>query len=202
MSKYVELSFVEVIQPFFMNGKNMGNKIHANTIGCKMMKHAETKEIEVFYKGKVSTIGHGNVCSSDYKEVPDEVKALFGIDATVVEEFVNPKARKPEAMNMSAGYASQMYSPDDESPEAHRARVRAASANSNKAIPVGPQNDTLIQQARMEAMGIKHGQVSVPSMPTEGQTGVPPVAIKGKPKAISHQAMKAQVAQEMKDPNA
>ena len=90
---------------------------------------------------------------------------------------------------------------DTEAAARHRELVRAASANSNRAQNAAQQNDFLIQEARNQAMGLKHPTTSKAQVQTAQQVGEL-AAVTGKPKAISHAAMKAQVAQEMKDPNA
>jgi hypothetical protein len=185
------LSFVEFHSPLFSQGVNLGTKVSIAQRQAQAVWDDEKGVIWLFFKGKASCLPVTSALSWDMITIPDEMKTLFGIVSTNKEpEIVEgpPFARK---RGRPAAEPTVEYDINDYSQEAQRARARAASANSHKAV-VTAQNDALIQQARNQAAGMKiSAQVSNPTMPTEGVTG--------KPKAISHAGMKVQIAQEMKE---
>lgn len=182
------LSFVELHNQLFMNGSNLGNKVNAAQRGAKLWQDDERGVVWVHFKDRVTAIPLASVASSDFIEIPEDIKELLGITQEVQPKGPpSVRAKKVEVIELPA------YDPNDHSAEAHRARVRAASANSNRAQPI-VQNDFLIQEARNHAAGQKSkAQVSNPTMPKEG------VSVSPKPKAISHAQLKAQVAAEAKE---
>lgn len=182
MAKH-QLSFIELHNQLFMQGSNLGTKIHAVARGATLNLDTELGIVWVQYKGKLSFIPLSNVASADMVDT-----GAFGFKTTT-DETTAPAA-------IARARKARLEQEAEEDP--HRAAVRAASANSNKPNTLEAQNDYLIQEARAQAAGMKHNkaQVSNPTLPTTGNTGA---SVAGKPKAISHAGMKAQVAAEMKE---
>jgi hypothetical protein len=180
----LELSFLNVVIPQFMHGRNLGTKISASP-QIKMHRDEVSGEVTICINGKVSGIGAANVACYDYKELSDELKALYSLE----------EGNLPLIARAALSAAPEpVYDPNDESPEAHRARVRAASALANKPTPV-VNNDFLIQESRNAAMGLKPGRTA--QVQTAQEVGNL-AGVTGKRKPISHQELKAQVKAEEK----
>lgn len=198
MSKHA-LSFIELHNQLFMQGSNLGNKINASQRQAKLLQDDERGVVWVFYKGRVTSIPLASVASADFVEIPSDIKEALGLSTPepTIETPMGPPAiargrRAKVTTEVQAAESIPEYDINDNSPEAHRARVRAASANAFKSTPIA-QNDLLIQQARMAASGSKsQAQVSNPTQPKEG------ASVAGKPKALSHAQLRAQMSAEDK----
>lgn len=205
------LSFMELHNQFFMQGSNLGNKINAAQKGAKLLLDDERQVVWIYFKQKVSFVPLASVASCDAIEIPEDIKESLGLVSPLVEETpVGPpaiaRARRGRPPKMEEVEPTQTqatpvtypdFDPNDlEAVAHHRELVRAASSHANKASFKGPQNDRLIQETRAIAMGVKlHNTAQVQTAEQVGQgTG-----LTGKPKAINHQQLKAQVAQEMKE---
>lgn len=208
MSKH-KLSFIETHGPFFMQGTSMGTKVYASgPKAAKLLLDDERNAVWIYYKGKAALVPCAAIASMDMAELPDDVAKALGAPVTnpTQEPAGGPVARArsgrkakdaeiPGGESIPAGPVEvpfPSHDPDDvEAAAAHRALVRAASANANRPAPPQMQNDSLIQQARMQAMGIKtHGTAQVMTAEQVGAT-----TLQGKPKAISHAQLQAQKAQ-------
>lgn len=84
----VKVSFVELHNPLFMVGVNLGNKISASTRHARMEFDIERKLLFIEFKGKVAVLPDSNVCSMDLVN-PEE--AGFKPEAPVAQ----PKAAAP-----------------------------------------------------------------------------------------------------------
>lgn len=204
MNRFIALTFIETHTPLLMGGVNFPNKIILKTKAAEAMLDTQMSVCWIRFKGETSIVPMSNVAhikpliSSDDEDqvfVPVPKKEL------PTEEVAGPiavrRGRKPTIRTSEQPPEDpfQAYDPNDEESAAkHREAVRAASANSNKPVQT-IQNDLLIQQARGQALGFKTAQVSDPTKPANGLTGV-----QGKPKAISHAQLKTQLAQEAKKP--
>lgn len=211
------LSFVEFHNPLFMCGASLGNKLNAAQRGARVLLDDERQVVWIQYKGKIAFVPLASIASADAITVPEDVEALLTAPKAD-DTFVPPKRgrgrptqeqlRKEEAAIirhkvLAAGGSPQVPMPthdpnDAEAAARHRALVRAASANSNRGNPTGPQNDKLIQESRSIAMGLKHQQTAQVQSAreiaeTNGLTGV-----QGKRKVMSHSEIKAQVEAEKK----
>lgn len=204
----LELGFIEMHNPMFMQGSNMGTRIKAKERGARLFLDTELSLVWVHFKGKVAFVPLANIATGDLMEQ---------LDAPLTE-LPQPAHRAPAAIARAQAYQSEYQEPSypDHDPEdleaaaAHRARVRAASMNSNRP-QASVQNDMLIQQSRMAAMGMKqhavNPQVSNPTQPAMGQTGIPTPNVqaapklRGRPKAISHAGAVAQMKAELAKPN-
>lgn len=186
MSKHA-VSFMELHNQLFMQGSNLGNKINAAQRGANLTLDTDLGVVWVQFKSKLSLIPLSNVASADITD-----PSALGFDDTKTETKTVPAAI---ARGRKAGLAPEPdpeFDPNDDA-AAHRARVRAASANAFVPNHTAAQNDLLIQQARGQAMGLKaSAQVATPTQPKEG------ASVAGKPKALSHAQLKAQVAAESK----
>lgn len=205
--KFEDLSFVEVYDAFFMQGSNLGNKINAAQKGAKITLVNDTY-VAVYFKGKASFIPCAGVKSADWKEIPEALKTHWSLEKTTTQQEIKhapPFVSHAQVVLPTPDPTPVPYpdfDPNDEDAAArHRAMVRAASANSNRAQPT--TESSVVQSAREAAMGLKqhNAQVSNPTMPTQGQTGRG-ANVRGKTKAVNHAQLKTQVAAEMKDPNA
>lgn len=182
-----DVSFMNMHNALFMQGSNLGDKINVAAKGAKVCWDDDRQVLFITFKGKTTTIPFTSTQSFDLIEVPEDVKEWAGIAETTQTNA--PFARKKvEPTDITV-------TDDMSEAEAHRARVRATSANSNRAQPT-VQNDDLINQSRALAMGVKHNKTAQVS---NAQHVGEMAAVTGKPKALSHAAMKAQVAQEMKE---
>lgn len=188
----IEVTFLDLHNPLFTQGSNLGNKINVAQKGARAVLDTNTGLIWFLYKGRPTFIPLMNTGSGDPILSSEQHIEIFGEEAKPA--LLPPaiaRARREAILTDALG-----FDPNDESPEAHRARVRAASANSNRPNNQLVQTDDLIQTARASAMGMKLPTAQVQNAQQVGEhTGVT-----GKRKAISHQQMKAQVAQEMKEP--
>lgn len=184
------LTYVQLHNMINMQGTNLGDKINAAQRGAKLLLDLEFNFVWIYFKGKLSGFPTPSCASMDLAEMPDHVKQVLGLDAVPAQAATGPAfARK------KAEYVPEAFDPNDDA-AAHRAAVRAASANSNRANPVIQQTDTLIQTARMEAMGLKsHTTAQVQNAQQVGES----TTVVGKKKALSHAALKAQVTQEAKE---
>lgn len=206
------LSFLDLHNPFFMNGSNLGNKINAAQRGAKLLLDDERQVVWVYFKNKVSFIPLASVASADAVDVPEDVQALLGVPKPEVaqEDISGPpavvRARRgrpplhqpePQAYAPAPTVPYPDFDPNDiDAAARHRELVRAASANANKPQYAGPQNDDLIQQTRNAAMGMKLQRTAqVQSAQQVGQTA----AVTGKRKVMSHAELAAQVAKEAKE---
>lgn len=202
------LRFIELHSPFFMQGSNLGTKIDAAQRGAKLILDDERQVVWVRFKGKVSFIPLPSIASADALEVPKDIQDLFEISSAAPEILATdaPKRRgrppaQPAMPQAPLPSPTQVpypdFDPNDEQAAAkHREMVRAASANSNRPEFRGPQNDDLIQAARMTAMGLKHQpSAQVQTAQQVGQTA----GVTGKRKVMSHGELKAQVAREAKE---
>lgn len=173
---------------FHMQGKNFGNRIDVK-LGAIMFLDTDTDKIHISYQGKVSGMSSYAVKNWDYAVTPDDVAEYF-------QEFA-PKPKELHPLSRGSNHlvedCSQEFDPNDDA-ASHRAKVRAASANSNKGQN-GPQTDDLIQAARNAAMGVKTNRVQA-QVQNAQQVGANTT---GKPKPISHAALAAQVAAEGKE---
>lgn len=212
-----KITFIELHNPLFMNGTNMGSKLSTDVrpgttakAGVKMILDDERQAVWVHYNKRTAFIPLPSVASCDILEVPGDVLELLGLTPMAEEIISGPPAvmrarrgRPPSVQPTEEIQAAPTevpypdFDPNDEDAAArHRELVRAASANSNKAPFKGPQNDSLIQSARNAAMSIKtHGTAQVQNAQQVGELA----AVTGKPKALSHAGMRAQVAKEMKE---
>lgn len=206
------VSFMSLHSPLFMQGSNLGDKITAAHKNAQFAFDDVSSVIWVHFKNKVTPVPLSNVASFDMADIPGAVKDFFSIGAppVIAVQSLPPtiaaarRGRPPKNHSLPnlqipttglgmESFINQIDPNDPEDAAAHRARVRAASANSNRPEP-SIQNDLLVQEARAQAIGMKtSAQVSNPTKPTEGLTGV-----SGKPKALSHTQLKKQVAAEMK----
>ena len=205
----IKLPFLDLHNQLFMNGSNLGMKINAAQRGAKMVLDTETNLIWIHFKGKTTFIPTSNVASGDALVSPEFLTEMFELAA----EEEQPKAHLPPAIARAQKEVELQnlpdpmlpYDPNDEHAAAlHRAAVRAASANSNRgnSAQTLSQTDSLIQQARMQAMGIKQHtpNAQVQNAQQVGETAAL-ASTRGKRKAINHQELKTQIAQEMKVTN-
>lgn len=185
-----ELSFVALFTPLFMQGSNLGEKVSRGFKGVKLLYNTETGQISAWRDGKYSAIGAANIASYDFTAVPEDVTKYLGLGVEAPSAS-NEGTTLPPARGRPP--SETVIDPNDDN--AHRAAVRAASANSNVATTHRALiDDSLIQASRNAAMGIKSAQVSDPRKPAQGASVV------GKPKAIGHQELRVQLAKEAKDP--
>lgn len=184
-----ELSFIELHNPLFMQGSNLTNKVNAKQRGAILQYDTELAGVIIQFKGKAAIIPAASVASMDLVDISQiGIEAPKEASAPPAIARARRQAKEEQLPEVTADYDEN----DPEAAAAHRAAVRAASANSNRSAPrLETQNDTLIQQSRMVASG---AQVSNPTRPVEGLTGV-----SGKPKATNHAQMRAQLAKEAKD---
>lgn len=199
------LSFIELHNPFFMNGTNLGNKVNALQRGASLLLDDERGVVWVHYKSKVSFIPLASIASADAVEVPEDVRMVFGLpdpaSTPPPARRGRPPMNKPETQAtptpapVTPAYPS--FDPNDTDAAAkHRELVRAASLNANKPQFNAAQSDDLIQSARMTAMGLKHQKTAqVQTAQQVGETA----SVTGKRKVMSHSELKAQVAKEAKE---
>ncbi len=183
--------------PFNMGGVNFGNKIDtAVRKDIEMIDDIGRNRVWIKFKGITTFVPDSNIVAGSVQTIPADIQAMF--EPTESEEIqAGPPAvarsRRTKAEMEAARVHDEAaaFDPNDTSPEAHRARVRAASANAHKPDGVHAQNDLLIQEARNAAAGVKFkAQVSNPTQPAQGASVV------GKTKALTHAQMRAQVAKE------
>lgn len=193
-----ELSFIELHNPFFMQGSNMGTKINAAQKGAKLLLDDTRYGVWIYYKQKVAFVPLASVASIDLTEIPGDVKTAL--------HFEEPKKAAAAIKHMAPTQpVVPMYQPEpvpmpDFDPSdavaaaAHKSMVRAASMNTHRSAPI-VQNDQLIQEARNTAMGMKTHPTAQAS--TAHQVGqMTNSGTQGKPKPISHQALKASLPKE------
>lgn len=161
------LSFVELHNQFFMQGSNLGSKVNAAQRGAKLLLDDERGVVWVLFKGKVSFIPLPSVASADVVEVPGDVQEALGVipDPTTSQGPPAVARARREAPETAQAFPIDVpmphFDPNDADAAAkHRELVRAASANSNRPDNTQAQNDLLIQQARVNAMGIKNHNAS------------------------------------------
>ena len=207
MAKYaIKTLYFHETTSFHMQGKNFGARIDIST-GAKVCYDDEAKEIHIYYNGKTSSLSSLSAKNWDYVATPAHVAEYFGAQLEAkTEEPVKrgrgrPPAHQPEPAIVhqppSVPYPS--FDPNDlEAAARHRELVRAASANSNKNHNSGPQNDYLIQEARNQAMGLKHPTTSRAQVQTAQQVGESATVV-GKKKIVSHAELRTQVAAEAKE---
>lgn len=200
--KLYPLSFIQLHNMIHMQGVNLGDKIDASKRPAKLYLDLENQMVWISFKGKMSGIPTPSVMSFDMIESPAHLVDIAPPPKKQLEESMvaSPKRGRPpkvqeETVNEPVGMPPSDPS-DVEAAAAHRARVRAASMNSNKTQPLVAQNDFLIQEARNQAMGLKHPTTSKAQVQNAQQVGAS--TVQGKPKAISHTQMKAQVKAEEK----
>jgi len=186
----IPLSYIELHNPMFMQGSNLGSKISAKARGAKLYFDTELSVVWIDFKDKVAFVPMSNIASGD---MLDPQSIVLEEPATKTAPPAITRARKAGKEDVAVTIAQAESNPIEMTDaEAHRAEVRARSANAHKAIPQPEtQSDALIQQSRAVASG--QVQVSDPTRPANGLTGV-----QVKPKAISHAQLKAQVAAETK----
>lgn len=183
------ISFAQFHNMMHMQGTNLGDKIIAKARGATLLLDLEFQTVWVYYKGKLSGVPTPSIATYDLAEMPDHVRAELGLDGIeAVESSGPPYARK------KAEYIPEAFDPNDEA-AAHRARVRAASANANRPDMAQAQNDLMIQETRNAAMGIKTHMTA--QVQNAQQVGESPT-VTAKKKAISHSQLKAQIAHEAK----
>ena len=197
MPKY-QLSFMEVHNPLFMQGSNLGTKIIPAQKNAELAYDDDRSVVWVSFKGKITAIPLSNVASVDFATTPDDILDFFSGTASTVDTAHLPAAIARKKREQEIVQTAETFDSADESPEAHRARVRAASANANRVQPIQATSSSLIQESRATALGMKvsKAQVSDPTRPKTGTTG--------RVKPISHAQLNAQMAKEAKevDPNA
>jgi hypothetical protein len=182
----ISLSFVELHNPLFMQGTNLTNKIVASQRQAKLEYDLDKKLLIVRFKGKAAILPDSNVASMDVINAAD-----LGLEESEPVSAPTPaiarRRGRPSAEDLEAQESAYMTS------DSHREAVRAQSANAFKPAPVvDTQANKLMEQARAVAAGAKVSpQVSEPTKPANGLTGV-----SGKPKAISHEQLAAQVKAE------
>lgn len=161
----INLSFVEVHNPLFVNGTNLGTKINVAQRQAIAQYDTEISCLRLYFKGKTTLVPSSNIASMD--AIEEQAPAQVAQPETVLPPaLAKRRGRPPKEAEPEQKPIGDPVDPNDEQ-AAHRAAVRAASANSNVAPPnVSAQTDALIQQARMQALGIKDAsrvvQVSVP----------------------------------------
>lgn len=207
------LSFIELHNQLFMQGSNLGNKINAAQKGAKLLLDDERGVVWVYFKGKVSLVPLANVASADAIDISEDLKEALGVQAPGEPQPVGPPAivrakRGRPSLNEPAaeflkGAAPTVPFPDfdpndQEAALRHRELVRAASANAYRPQPQGPMNDHLIQEARNQAMGLKHTTISRSQVQNAHQVGEV-ASVTGKKKIMTHAELKAQVAAETKE---
>lgn len=206
------LSFIELHNQFFMQGSNLGNKINAAQKGAALLLDDERGVVWVYFKGKVSFVPLASVASGDAVEVPEDVKEFLGIHTPVESGPQGPpaiaraKRGRPSVNEPAPDFVKggvpivpiPDFDPNDlEAAARHRELVRAASANAYRPQPQGALNDHLIQEARNQAMGIKHATISRAQVQTAQQVGET-ATVTGKKKAISHAELAKQIGSETK----
>jgi hypothetical protein len=179
------LNFVELHNPLFMQGVNLGTKINATQRQAHLFFDTELGVVWIAFKNKVSFIPLANVASAD---LADPSVADLPLDEEQHAPPAIARARREQEID-----PARYEMPDINDPEAmarHREAVRAASANANR--PPAQMFDPLAQQAREQAMAVKlhNAPVSTP-MQTKNLSSVT-----GKHKAISHAELAAQKAAE------
>ena len=176
----IKISFVELHNPLFMQGTNLGNKINAAQRGASIQFDLDRKLLIITFKGKCAIIPDSNVASMDVIDLAD-----LGL------EFKTEAPTAPEAtVKRGRGRPPVNPEPVAQSEEDRRAAARAASANAFKPEPkVETTGSKLIEQSRAIAAG--KAQVSDPTKPAQGLTG-----LSSAPKMMSHAELKAKVAAE------
>ncbi len=200
--KLYPLSYIQLHNTIHMQGTNLGDKINAAQRNAKLYLDLECQTVWIHFKNKITGIPVTSIACYDTITCPDYVQEAIALDTVVVAQApVGPAfVRKAEPSTAQIHVPMPTFDPnDDEAAAKHREMVRAASANSNRNVPQGAQNDHLIQEARMQAMGVKmntlQSQVSnAQQVGEQAQNGT-----RGKRKASSHEQMQMQVAQEMKE---
>ncbi len=193
MSKFYDLPFVEFYDAFFMQGSNLGNKINAAQRNAKVVYDEERGLVWVHFKGKLSFVPLQSIKSADMKDIPEDLQKYWAMTTQEAEPTLPPsirRGRKPKEE------ITEEFDPTDDA-AAHRARVRAASANANKAEPRPVINsDDLIKTTRAAAMGVKLNKSSqVANAQQVGELA----SVTGKPKAMTHAQLQAQIASEAKE---
>lgn len=206
MAKHA-LSFIELHSQLFHQGSNLGNKINAAQKGVILFLDDERQGVWLWFKLKLSFIPLPNVASMDMKDIPQDIQDVLGLG--VPEELSGPpalaKARRgrppkeePAEPISSAPEPVPFPTHDPNDPiaaAAHRAKVRAASANAYRPVDKVAQNDLLIQEARAHAQGVKLQKTAqVQNAHQVGQT----TSVTGKSKPLSYAALQAQVEAESK----
>ena len=181
MSK-IDISFLDLHNPLFMNGVNYGNKIDVKQKGGIVYRDSELQCYVAQFKGRAQIIELANVASAGVTNSGDLSLSKEALESTAPPAIA--KARRNQAQQQET---AQVYDPNDESAEAHRARIRAASAGANRPDPsLRQQDDLLIQESRNAAMGLKHKQ------PPTAQVSTPTSGVQGKAKNLSHAQTKTE----------
>lgn len=200
------LSFVELHNPMFMQGSNLGNKINAAQKGAKLFLDDDRDGVWIYFKQKLSFIPLSNVATADMVTIPEDLKETIGLTETLAEE-PSPsgppaiararRGRPPKDAKIPSNpvtFSQPAVDLDTLSPEERRAAVRAASANAYRPDATQAQNDHLIQEARAQAQGIKLQKTA--QVQNAQQVGLAASSVTGKPKPISHAELAALKAKE------
>ena len=190
-----ELSFVELHNPLFQVGVNLGTKINAKMRNARLIMDDDRQVVWIHFKGKLSAIPMANVSSTDFISIPDDVQEVLGemVETTPVVPAAIARARAASAVIP----VDMPYDPNDEDAAArHREAVRAASANTFKAVPM--QNDELlIEQSRAAAMGVKLNRSSQAANAHQVGQVAEEARKAGRPRKImSHAELNAKLAAE------
>lgn len=186
-----ELKFLETHNPVFIGGANLGKRLDIKTKKVKLLLDTDVGVVWIFYNSGIDFVPFASIASGSALNTED-----FGLG-----EFKEPEPYTTPAIQrarQSAVYIAETtpapepvpmptFDPNDlEAAAEHRRKVRAASANANRPEVLSPQNDDLIQKARMTAAGIKH----TAQVQTAQQVGEL-AKVTGKRKAISHAELNA-----------
>jgi len=205
------LSFVALHNQFFMQGSNLGDKINAKQRGAQLLLDDERGVVWVHFKQKVSFIPLASVASADAITIPDDIAIALQLTAApAVDAPQGPPAVRrgrgrpplhPEPQvipDPTTGVPVPNFDPNDaEAAARHRELVRAASRAPTLKTGTHAQDDRLIQEARNQAMGLKHPTTSRAQVQNAEQVGAT-ASVAGKPKPISHAQLQAQTAAEAK----
>lgn len=188
----IALDFIALHNPLFFQGMNYSDKPKTKYPLIQLLYDTDLSCALVLDRGKCAVVPASNIASMTLSNPADfQIEIDAPIQTLPPAQAARARRAEIEESIVNLGDPNDPYDPNDpDELAAHRARVRAASANSNKPSRKAIQNDTLIQESRMIASGAKSAQVSDPTRPKDGVTG--------KPKPFSHEQLRAQLATEAK----